>query len=292
MREIFDSFSLAGTSSKWAATFVLLLVVLVVRWLIVRTVAQRVDEPELVFRTRKGVVYVASLIIIFGLGFIWLEALGDLGTFLGLLSAGLAIALADVFLDMAGWVYILLRRPFRVGDRIETAGFRGDVVDVRLMRFTMLEIGNWVDADQSTGRLVHVPNGRLFREPTANYTEGFAHVWHEMSVVVTFESDWHRAEEIMRTLMAEYAESDGMHAAADVRKASRSYFIRYRDLGATVYVTAIDHGVRLTGRMLVHPKERRTVDDRFWRGLLDAFAEEPNVQLAYPTTRIYYEAGS
>lgn len=288
MSDFFDTVSVEGASGKWIATITLVTAVLLLRWLVVRTVSQRIDDAELVFRTRKAAVYVSTLVIVLGLGFVWLDALGDLGTFLGLLSAGIAIALADVFLDMAGWVYIILRRPFRVGDRIETTGFRGDVVDIRLMRFTMLEIGNWVDADQSTGRLVHIPNGRLFREPAANYTEGFQHVWHELPVVVTFESDWRRAEEIIRTLLSEYAESDGKHAAADVRRASKSYFIRYRDLGATVYVKVVDHGVKLTGRMLVHPKERRGVDDRFWRGLLDAFAEEPNVELAYPTQRIYW----
>jgi len=287
MRDFIETLTVDGPSGKWLASITLGLTVLLFRWITVRTVSKRIEDAELVFRARKAAVYVASLIIILGLGFIWLEALGDVGTFLGLLSAGIAIALADVFLDMAGWVYILLRRPFRVGDRIETVGYRGDVVDIRLMRFTMLELGNWVDADQSTGRLVHIPNGRLFREPSANYTEGFQHVWHEMSVVVTFESDWQRAEEIMRQLLAEYAQSDGKHAAADVRRASKSYFIRYRDLGATVYIKVVDHGVKLTGRMLVHPRERRGVDDRFWRGILIAFEDEPSVELAYPTTRIY-----
>jgi small-conductance mechanosensitive channel len=73
---------------------------------------------------------------------------------------------------MAGWVYILSRRPFQVGDRIEVNQFKGDVVDIRLFRFSLMEIQGWVDAEQSTGRLVHVPNGVVFNREVANYTEG------------------------------------------------------------------------------------------------------------------------
>lgn len=62
------------------------------------------------------------------------------------------------------------KRPFDVGDRIQIAGFAGDVVDIRIFEFTLLEIGNWVDADQSTGRVVHIPNQKLLTEPIANYT--------------------------------------------------------------------------------------------------------------------------
>lgn len=99
----------------------------------------------------------------------------------------MAIALADVLKNMAGWMYIPSRRPFRVGDRIEIEGTRGDVVDIRLFCFSLMEIGNWVDAEQSTGRLVHVPNGSVFINQVANYTEGFQYIWHEMPVRTFFQ---------------------------------------------------------------------------------------------------------
>ena len=98
------------------------------------------------------------------LGFIWLEAFDNLPTYLGLVSAGIAIGLSDLLKSIAGWVYIVVRRPFRVGDRVEVAGSKGDVVDIRLFRFSLIEVGGWVDADQSTFRLLHIPNGRVFTE--------------------------------------------------------------------------------------------------------------------------------
>ena len=193
-----------------------------------------------------------------------------------------------MFLNLAGWVYIMTRRPFKVGDRIEVADKAGDVVDIRVFRFTLLEIQNWVDADQSTGRLLHVPNGLLFRQPMANYTEAFNHIWHEVPVLVTFESDWERAEEIIKEALVPYHMSDEeRHAANEFRRASREYFIRYKELDPIVYVTVKDSGVMLTGRFLIHPRQRRGVDDAVWRTILHGFAAEPGVELAYPTIRTY-----
>jgi len=240
------------------------------------------------FRARKAITYITMAITVFLLTWIWVPFFDDLGTFLGLLVAGLAIALADVFLDLAGWLYIMLRRPFRVGDRIEIDGTAGDVVDVRAFRFTLLEIKSWVDADQSTGRLVHVPNGHLFRHPTANYTEGFFHIWHEMPVLVTFESDWRRAEELIRAALEPLAiaEEDFRREEA-AASATRDYVIKFREMGATVYVSTRDSGVLLTARLLVEARSRRNVEDEFWRALLTAFEAEPSVELAYPTVRTY-----
>jgi small-conductance mechanosensitive channel len=277
-------------SYRIAATLTCLIVVLVARWLVVRWLNRSVKDSDVLFRARKATSYVATAVIILFLTWIWLPFFDDLGTFLGLLSAGIAIALADVFQDLAGWLFIMFRRPFRVGDRIEINGTAGDVIDVRAFRFTMLEIKNWVDADQSTGRLVHVPNGHLFKYPTANYTEGFFHIWHEIPVLITFESDWQRAEELMRTTVEPLAVSEEeLRRHQVIASSARDYSISYRELRPTVYVSTRDSGVLLTVRLLVEARARRGVEDAFWRALLAAFATEPSVELAYPTTRAYLQ---
>ena len=284
-----DALNISDTvAGQLTATVAMIGVVLILRFLVGRQIHRRVDDPELLFRARKTAAYISTIVIALAVARIWAGAFGDLGTFLGLLSAGIAIALADVFLNLAGWLYIIARRPFKAGDRIEVAGMAGDVVDIRVFRFTLLEIGNWVDADQSTGRLLHVPNGLLFRQGMANYTEGFNHVWHEIPVLVTFESDWDRAEAIIREQLEPYHMTDeDMHAAREFREASRRYFIRYKELDPIVYVTVKDSGVLLTARLLINPRQRRGVDDAVWRGILAAFAEEPSIELAYPTIRTF-----
>jgi small-conductance mechanosensitive channel len=159
-----------GTLNSLLWTLIALLTVLVLRRVARRIVIRNVDLEEKAYRANKIINYLATGLFLATLAFIWIEAFQNLPTYLGLVSAGIAIALADVLKNMAGWVYILSRRPFQVGDRIEVDQFKGDVVDIRLFRFSLMEIGGWVDAEQSTGRLVHVPNGLVFNTEVANYT--------------------------------------------------------------------------------------------------------------------------
>jgi small-conductance mechanosensitive channel len=283
-----DLFTDSPLAARFVATVAVLVVVLVVRYVVSRLVGRRVTDTELQFRARKAVTYVATAIVVVSLVFIWLPFFDDLATFLGLLSAGLAIALADVFLNLAGWVYIVFRRPFRVGDRIEIGGEAGDVVDIRAFRFTLLEVRNWVDADQSTGRIIHVPNGRLFREAMANFTEGFHYIWHEIPMLVTFESNWRTAEAMMLEAVQLVAIPEEVaRRTTEQVSASRDYRISYTQLTPKVYLTTRDSGVLLTGRVLVEARGRRSVEDAVWRHLLDAIEQDPSVDLAYPTIRGY-----
>ena len=273
-------------STKVVQTVVVIALLLLARWLVLRAIHGRFEDSASYFRTRKWMAYVAFAVGAYSIFAIWTDRGTNLGTYLGILSAGIAIALADVLENMAGWAFIVVRRPFKVGDRIEIQGRAGDVVDIRVFRFTMLEIGGWVDADQSTGRLVHVPNGKVFSEQVTNFTEGFPYIWDEIGVMVTFESDWKRTEEIVREAMAEHAPdtSDGTIARA-IRQAAHHYLIRYTHLTPNTYVSVKDSGVMIYGRYLVPARQRRHVTDQLWRAILDAFAEEPSVDLAYPTIR-------
>lgn len=275
-------------SAKIVQTLIVVALLVIVRWLVLRAVRGRLEHTTAYFRTRKWVAYVAFGIAAWSIFAIWTDRNTSLGTYLGILSAGIAIALADVLENLAGWAFIVLRRPFKVGDRIEIQGRSGDIVDIRVFRFTMLEIGGWVDADQSTGRLVHVPNGKVFSEQLANYTEGFPYIWDEVGLLVTFESDWRRAEEMMSGAMAEHAPdtSDGTIARA-IREAAHHYLIRYTHLTPNVYISVKDSGVMVTGRYLVSARQRRHVTDLLWRTLLDEIKGDPTVELAYPTIRTF-----
>lgn len=287
MAQWLEGISLSPSGANLAVSLAVVSVVLVIRWLVVRILHGKVDDAELWFRSRKYATYVASIVIVLALTEIWLGGLGGALTSIGIVSAGIAIALADVLKNLAGWAYIILRRPFRIGDRIEVLEHRGDVVDVRVFRFSMLEIGNWVDADQSTGRLVHVPNGVLFTDPVLNASEGFPMLWDEIDILITFESDWRRAEELVLAAVQQGAPDVHERRYADaIRGAARGYFIRYTHLEPTVYLDVKDSGVMLTGRYLVGVRERRHVNDGLWRLILDAFAAEPKIDLAYPTQRV------
>jgi small-conductance mechanosensitive channel len=278
----------AETLNNIIWTIVTIVLVLVGRHLARRLIVRSVESTDAAYRANKILNYVATAIFLVTVAFIWFDAFSALPTYLGLLSAGIAIALADVLKNMVGWVYILSRKPFQVGDRIEVEGFKGDVVDIRLFRFSLMEIDGWVDAEQSTGRLVHVPNGIVFNKQVANYTEGFGFIWHEVPVLITFESDWRLAERLMLDILDQDAPDVEGSAGATIRATARRYSIRVGTLTPTVYLSVRDSGVLLTARYLVEARTRRGREDRVWRSILEAFADEPTVELAYPTVRTYF----
>lgn len=268
-------------------TVAVLLATIVARLLVLRVVRHRVEETEIWYRTQKATSYAGTFIVILVSSLIWLRV-SNVGAWIGVASAGIAIALSDVLRNFVGLGYILIRRPFKIGDRIEIDGQAGDVVDVRAQRFSMLEIRGWVDADQSTGRIIQIPNGLLFSKPLANFTEGFPFIWHEVPMLVTFESDWKRAEAMMNDALIEHAPSMASEEAGKaIRAAATEYHIRFTHLTPTTYVTVKDSGVMVTGRLIIPVRSRRHVDTTLWRSLLEAIASDPSVELAYPTIRTH-----
>lgn len=151
--------------------------VIVLLWLIFRLALSlvhiRIDDARRLYSWRKSLSLITIGLGTLALGWLWLPVLQSWATFLGLVSAGIVVALQGPITNLAGWIFVVWRRPFVAGDRVEIGENRGDVIDIRLFQFTLLEIGNWVEADQSTGRILHIPNGQVFTQSLANYTRRF-----------------------------------------------------------------------------------------------------------------------
>lgn len=265
--------------------------VIAVLWLFHRLILaiayRRFTDPWTRYRWRKSVGYIFLLVAVLVIGREWLEGFKSLATFLGLVSAGVAIALKDTLANLAGWAFIVWSRPFEVGDRVEIAKHKGDVIDVHLFQFTLNEIGGWVDADQSTGRIVHVPNQLVFTETIANYDRGFRYVWNEVPVLVTYESDWRKAKEILTTIAFRHAEHLTAEAERDLLAASRQYLINYKKLTPIVYTSTTASGILLTIRYLIEPRRRRGTVSAIWDDILTEFGQTKDIELAYHTVRSF-----
>lgn len=268
-------------------TIIVLLVWGVVGRLGRRLIARTVDESASRYHMTRVTGYVVGIAAIIVIARLWIQGIAGIATYFGLLSAGIAIALQDPLTNLAGWLYILIRRPFRIGDRIQVGTNTGDVVDIRPFRFIMLEIGNWVHADQGTGRILHVPNGLVFKHSIANYDEAFGYIWNELDVTVTFESDWRVAKKTLEHILESQSETIDAHVRKRIDEAAHVLHIKFPKLTPVVWTTVVDSGIRLTMRYLCKPRARRSSSAHIWEQVLDAFAELPKVDFAYPTTRFY-----
>lgn len=283
--------SLSGIEEDLLLKLLKSVAVILILWglnkLILKLAFRQVEDVFHRYRWRKyqnAFVFLIGIIIV---SQIWIKEFQSIATFLGLLSAGIAIALKDPVVDLAGWLFIIWRRPFEVGDRVQIGQNAGDVIDVRIFQFTIIEIGNWVDADQSTGRLIHIPNSKVFQEPMANYSTGFNYIWHEIGILVTFESNWKKAKEILTQILNDGAERITPAVEKRIKDASKKYMIYYRNLSPIVYTSVKDSGVMLTMRFLCNPRQRRSYEEKIWEAILSAFAAEKDIDFAYPTQRFY-----
>jgi small-conductance mechanosensitive channel len=190
---------------------------------------------------------------------------------------------------VAGWFNILSGRIFRVGDRIQMGGVRGDVIDITPLRTKVMEIGSgtdtdsWVQGRQFTGRVVAISNKSTFTEPVYNYSASFDFLWEELTVPVAFAADWERATEILEEEAVRVSASVG--AATAITRMRRRYPVPATELEPRVFATPTDDYLRLSARFVVPVRTARTVKDDLTRRVVERFAEE-DIEVASTTSDV------
>jgi small-conductance mechanosensitive channel len=232
---------------------------------------------------RYGTVVAAAIALLV----VWRSAIGHLAIFGGLLAAGLAFAMQEVIGSIAGWFNIVSGGIYRVGDRVEIAGVKGDVIDITLLRTKVLEIGSsrpdeptWVGGRQSTGRIVSISNKATFEQPTYNYSAFFEFVWEEIRVPVPYRTDWREAERIV------LEEAERVSATVGAREAIQAMAERFpmpaHELDPRVYVSLTDNWIELAARFVIPVRRSRTIHDELSRAIQRRF-EESGIPIASST---------
>jgi small-conductance mechanosensitive channel len=275
-------------ASQKLLVFVVLAVLLYLLMRVVRRqVTDDIEDINRRHRARKWIGYgYFALLALLGVA-LFADALAGFGTVIALIIAGVAVALQDVLKSVVAWLYISSRTGVQIGSRVEVGGVVGDVIDIGVLKTTLLEVGNLVFGRQSTGRLVSIPNHRMLSDAVFVSAADNPFVWHELRVRVTFESDWERAEQILREAGEQLHAEVAPELERGFRQLEKRFAFRYGTLTPIVYVTLGEFGVELTLRFLTHARRRRGNEDRVSRQVLCAFAREPKIEIAYPTYRAF-----
>jgi small-conductance mechanosensitive channel len=226
---------------------------------------------------------------------IWFDNPNRLATFLGLLAGGLAFASQNAVLSVAGYFVIVFGKAFDLGDRIQLGDVRGDVLDIGLLKTTVMEMGvpplmhpdphHWVASRQYTGRLVTITNAEVFKQPTYNYTRNFNFLWEELRLPLRYDGDLRRAEAIVLAAVREATAGiieEGHRELANMRE---RYLIHASELEPRAYLRLTDNWVELSVRFLVKAYGVREVKDTISRRVLERFREE-GIELASATVEL------
>jgi small-conductance mechanosensitive channel len=226
---------------------------------------------------------------------IWFDNPSRLATFLGLLAGGLAFASQNAVLSVAGYFVIVFGKAFNLGDRIQLGDVRGDVLDIGLLKTTVMEMGvpqllnpdphHWVGARQYTGRVVTITNSEVFKQPTYNYTQNFNFLWEELRLPLRYDTDLRHAEAIVLAAVREATAGiieEGHRELANMRE---RYLIHAGELEPRTYLRLTDNWMELSARFLVKTYGVREVKDRISRHILERF-QEAGIELASATVEL------
>ncbi len=219
--------------------------------------------------------YSLVILVVFALVIVFSNVFKNVLASVGILAAGLAIALQRPILNIFGWITIVLKKPYAIGDRVSIGSSKGDVFDINIMHTSMSELQD----DSTSGRMIAVPNEFILTQPVTNYTKGTPYVWDTLSIVVEKESDEKEAEkllekatssvsgELMRRLSKKWTVVDG-----------RKVIVRPEITAEIIVINGLS-SIQLTSRYLCNVREKKIVRSRIYSLLLEYLKGAQGVRL-------------
>ena len=271
----------------WIAALLVVAAAYAVYRLLSHQIGSQIGDSEKRHRYRKRAGYAIAAFVVVVLGITFFENVRQLGTALGFIGAGLAIALREYLASFLAWFYILGQRNIALGGRIEVGGVRGDVIDIGVFKLTLVEVRGEGLGDQSSGRIVSVPNFKILTDPVYHFTLGSPFVWDEIDFSVTFDSDWELARELIDRIGRDVTEPHKEEIESGFRRIESAYAFRYGVTTPIVYTSIGASGINLRLRYLTHIRQRRDNRDAISRRMLGLFRDTPGIEFAYPTSRVF-----
>ena len=243
-----------------------LLIYVISKLLILLNTKINKNEKSLYYINR--VIKILRLLLVLSIVvLIWNNKINGILTIVGITSATIAFALRDVIFNLFSGIYIKSSKPFKVEDRIEVDSSIGDVININLLSFQILEVG---DKEQSTGIIIQIPNSFIFKKKIKNYTKAIKYIWAEIYVNVDLSSDLEKTKNILYGILAKnnVLKSIPRKMSKAMEKAMTDYRIYYNHLEPIIYTQVIDNHIELSLRFLVHPKKKRYVISEIWNNII------------------------
>jgi small-conductance mechanosensitive channel len=250
-----------------------------------QTLPRHFGRADARYRVRKFVVFSGYFAALLFLTILFEDRLGRLSFALGVAGAGVAVELQDVLASIAGAFSIGFSRLYTVGDRIQVGDIRGDVIDIGLLRTTLMETGNWVNKDLYNGRIVRIPNSAVLKGSVFNYSQGFRFLWDEIKVVFTATSDCEFAKEMLLHAAKEAIGEYLIEAQASWKIISENYQSANPPLEPTVALVVTGGSLVFTLSYVVDYTKRTSMQDKLFTRIVKEVAGS-NGRLAWASQTV------
>ena len=287
MDEQLSRLVLGATLYNWAEILAGLVIVYLLARMALSLIGRHIVDTATRYRTRKFVTFFAYFAGFAIIAAAFSNRLGQLAVVFGVIGAGIAFALQEVIASVAGWVAISFGRFFAPGDRIQLGGITGDVIDIGILRTTLMECGEWVKSDLYNGRIVRVANSFVFKEPVYNYSADFPFLWDEIILRVRYGSDWEHAREMLRQVVDEICSDYTTRSRDAWAEAVNRYRLENVNIEPMITLAATDNWLEFTARYVVDYRKRRwTKDMLFTRILQEVDKSNGRIRLASSTVEL------
>ena len=244
------------------------------------------SRKEQAFVARRLTRYLCALLVLIVLTFFFFEDLRAIATILGLATAAVVIALQDLCSSFVGWFVIVMSSKMKIGDRVEINGIMGDILDIQILRTTILETGNWLQTGDHTGRVVIIPNNFIFKHHVFNYSYLHPMIWERLDILVTFETPPKEAEDVLTAILQEESrETLDLYRKGD-ENFSKYYHVAKSKREPKVLCTIGDSGILFSLFFPAHFRGASSFKSRLSKRIVEEFAKRPQIQFAYPTQRL------
>lgn len=287
MEDIINNLLYDPTVSKLVMIFIGIAIIWGIIKVVKRNLANKIKNTQARYRTRKMISFFGYLLIVVLITTVYSDKLGGFTVALGVAGAGIAFALQEVITSVAGWLAIVFGSFYKTGDRVELGGIKGDVIDIGVLRTTIMETGEWVNGDLYNGRIVLVANSFVFKEPVFNYSGDFNFLWDEINVQVQYGSDIEKTKGILLGAAQEVVTEFSKNAVTEWADMTRKYMIERAKTEPMVSMIANNDGLLFTLRYTVDYKQRRTTKDKlFTKIITDIDKTEGEIKLPQATLEV------
>ena len=249
-----------------------------------------ITDNERFYMANKGLNFTNLVLIGLVLLFSFLENATYLVTVLGFASAGIAIAMKDIFMSSLGWLVIVFGGSFHVGDRVKVykgnLSYVGDIVDISFLRITILEdvTLTTVMENNRAGRIIFIPNNYIFTELIANYTHGkIKTVWDGIDIMITFDSNHKKASHIIREIVKKYSKGYTDISRKQLNALRNQYSLKNINVEPRIYTFVEKSGIRVSCWYMTNSYATLTLRSNIFANIIDEINAEDDIKIAYDT---------
>jgi small-conductance mechanosensitive channel len=247
---------------------------------------KRIKDSKTRYTFRKVLSIVSFAVALLSLLIIWITETQNILIAFGLIGAAIAFALQDIFRNFMGGILLFVNGVYRVGDRIEIAGKYGDVIDIGILNTTLMETREWVSGDQVTGRLTIIPNGVILAGTIQNYTRDFDFIWDEMTIPITYDSDWNEAAQKILEIIKTETKGAIDNAQKTMERIEGKYYFTRRSLEPSIFLSLTDNWITFGIRYVTDVRSRRDLHNRIGRLILTEIAKSERIKIASATINV------